>query len=109
MRQRSQEQGQSKRGKQPQKRPRKHWARKDSSEEAAVSAREGGSLRTGLWIGRLVDTKSLNRLRIQSPIERLHGDRALTERLHSQSLDRLSADAEPTDAEPRLYVQRKTP
>jgi hypothetical protein len=31
-------------------------------------------------------------------------DTALTERLHSQGLDRLSADAEPTDAEPRSYV-----
>jgi hypothetical protein len=27
-------------------------------------------------------------------------DTALTERLHSQGLDQLSADAEPTDAEP---------
>jgi hypothetical protein len=31
-------------------------------------------------------------------------DTALTEWLHSQGLDRLSADAEPIDAEPRSYV-----
>ena len=36
-------------------------------------------------------------------------DTALTEQLHSQGLDRLSADTEPTDAEPRSYVQQKTP
>ena len=40
------------------------------------------------------------------PIERLHGYRALTERLHSQTLDRLSVDAEPTDAEPWLSIRR---
>ena len=46
------------------------------------------------------DTESLDRLR---------GYGALTERLHSQSLDRLSADAKPTGPEPRPYVQQKTP
>jgi len=45
----------------------------------------------------------------RAPVERLHGYKALTERLHSQSLDRLSADAEPTDAEPKSYMQQKTP
>ena len=34
----------------------------------------------------------------RAPIERLHGYRALTERLLGQNLDRLSIDAEPTDA-----------
>ena len=38
----------------------KHRDRENGLLEAAVYAREGGSLRTGLWIGRLVDTKSLN-------------------------------------------------
>ena len=36
----------------------------------------------------------------RAPIERLHGYRALTERQHSQSLNQLSADVEPTDAKP---------
>ena len=45
----------------------------------------------------------------RAPIERLYGDGALTERLHGQSLDQLSADAEPTDAEPQSYMQQKTP
>ena len=38
----------------------KHRARENGLLETAVYAREGGSLRTGLWIGRLVDTESLN-------------------------------------------------
>jgi len=33
-----------------------------------------------------------------------YGCRALTERLHSQSLNRLSADTEPTDIEPQSNV-----
>jgi hypothetical protein len=36
----------------------------------------------------------------KAPIGRRHGCRALTERLHSQSLDQLSADVGPTDAKP---------
>ena len=69
----------------------KHLARENGLLEAAVYAREEGSLKTGLWIGCLVNTESLNRL---------HGYRALTERLHSLGLDRLSTDAEPTNARP---------
>jgi len=34
--------------------------------EAAVYAHKEGSLKTGLWVGHLVDTKSLNQLRMQS-------------------------------------------
>jgi hypothetical protein len=44
-----------------------HRARENSLLEAAVYAHEEGGLKTGLWIGRLVDTKSLNQLRMQSP------------------------------------------
>jgi len=75
--------------------------------KAAVYAYKEGRLKTGLWIGRLEDAESLDY--IMRSLDRLHGCRALTERLHSQSLDRLSADVEPTDAEPRSYVQQKTP
>jgi hypothetical protein len=74
----------------------KHRTRENGLLEAAVYAREKGSLRTGLWIGCLVNTESLNRL---------HGYRASAERLHSQGLDRLSADAKPTGAGLRSYVQ----
>ena len=45
----------------------KHQARESSLLKAAVYTYEGGSLKTGLWIRRLADTKSLNQLRIQSP------------------------------------------
>jgi hypothetical protein len=38
----------------------KHLARGNSLLEAAVYAYKEGSLKIGLWIGRLVDTKSLN-------------------------------------------------
>ena len=38
----------------------KHWACENGLLEAAVYAYEEGSLKTGLQIGRLVDTKSLN-------------------------------------------------
>ena len=38
----------------------KHWARGNSLLETAVYAYKEGSLKTGFWIGRLVDTKSLN-------------------------------------------------
>jgi len=85
----------------------KQRARENGLLEAAVYAHEEGSLTTGLWIGRLEDAESLNYT--MRSLDRLHGYKALTERLHSQSLDRLSADAEPTDAEPRSYVQQKTP
>jgi len=38
----------------------KHRARGNGLLETAVYAHEEGSLKTGLWIGRLVDTESLN-------------------------------------------------
>ena len=45
----------------------KHRARENGLLEAAVYAHKEGSLKTGLWIGCLVNTKSLNQLRMQSP------------------------------------------
>jgi len=46
--------------------PEEHQARGNGLLETAVYAHKKGSLKTGLWIRRLVDTKSLNQLRIQS-------------------------------------------
>jgi hypothetical protein len=73
----------------------KHRTRENSLLEAAVYTYKKGSLRTGLWIRCLVNTKSLNQL---------HRYRASAKRLHSQGLNRLSTDIKPTGAEPRSYV-----
>ena len=47
----------------------KHWARENDLLEAAVYAHEGRSLKTGLRIGRMEDTESLNRLRMQPELD----------------------------------------
>jgi len=38
----------------------KHWARENGLLEAAVYVYEEGSLKTGLWIRRLMNTEGLN-------------------------------------------------
>ena len=49
------------------------WAYGNSLLEATVYAYKEGSLKIGLWIGRLVDTKSLNWLRIQPELDNCMG------------------------------------
>jgi hypothetical protein len=46
-----------------------HWARGYGLLEAAVYTHKEGSLKIGLWIGRLVNTESLNRLRMQPQLD----------------------------------------
>ena len=46
-----------------------HWAYGNSLLEATVYTYKEGSLKIGLWIGRLVDTESLNWLRMQPELD----------------------------------------
>ena len=77
----SQKQGQPRQGKQAATGDvlEKHLARENGLLEAAVDAREGGSLKTGLWIGRMENTESLD-----------YAIRSLN-RLHGYSFDRTTA------------------